>query len=213
MGAAILRCASAISAEADPERETMSETSRFDRRVLVGVLAASTAIGLVGLNAANAASASELNRDADAALRQLYQTSPKARELSQRARAVLIFPKITKAGFMVGGQGGEGVLRMNGKTQGYFRIAAGSFGLQAGVQTFSYALFFITQSALDHLRSTKGWSIGSGPSVVIVDEGVAKTMNTTTLSQDVYAVPFGQKGLMAGLGLEGSKISRIQPKS
>lgn len=94
----------------------------------------------------------------------------------------------------------------------FFEIGAASFGLQAGMQTFSYALFFITDSALDYLRKSSGWAIGSGPSLVVVDKGFAKSLNTTTLNQDVYAIPFGQEGLMAGLGLEGSKITQIHPK-
>ena len=158
-----------------------------------------------------AASASQLDAEATAALQRLYAQSDKARELGRKALAILIFPKITKAGFMVGGQGGNGVLREGGRSVGYFSLYAGSFGLQVGAQKFSYALFFITRSALEYLKKSQGWAIGSGPSVVAVDEGFARTMNTTTLSQDVYAMPFGQKGLMAGLGLEGSKITRIHP--
>jgi lipid-binding SYLF domain-containing protein len=160
---------------------------------------------------AQAGDAADLSTDSAAALQRLYASSDKARQLGQKARAILVFPKIKKAGFMVGGQGGKGALFQGGRTVGYFSLFAGSFGLQAGVQTFSYALFFITQSALDYLKKSDGWAIGSGPSVVVVDEGFARTMNTTTLSQDVYAMPFGQKGLMAGLGLEGSKITRIHP--
>jgi lipid-binding SYLF domain-containing protein len=162
--------------------------------------------------AASAASASELSANGSAALQRLYASNTKARQLGQKARAILVFPTITKAGFMVGGQGGDGVLFMGGRAAGYYSIYAGSFGLQIGAQKFSYALFFITQSALDYLQKSKGWAIGSGPSVVVIDQGKAKTMNTTTLSQDVYAFPFGQKGLMAGLGLEGSKITPIHPK-
>jgi lipid-binding SYLF domain-containing protein len=158
-----------------------------------------------------AASAAKIDSEATAALQQLYSQSDKARELGRKALAILIFPKITKAGFMVGGQGGNGVLRQGGKTAGYYSLYAGSFGLQVGAQKFSYALFFISRSALDYLRKSDGWAIGSGPSVVVIDEGKARTMNTTTLSQDVYAMPFGQKGLMAGLGLEGSKITPIHP--
>jgi lipid-binding SYLF domain-containing protein len=161
--------------------------------------------------AAFAASKSELYRDAYAALQRLYATNDKARQLGRKSRGILVFPTITKAGFMVGGQGGKGVLFVNGQTAGYYSLFAGSFGLQAGAQKFSYALFFVTQSALDYLQKSKGWAIGSGPSVVVIDQGKAKTMNTTTLSQDVYAFPFGQKGLMAGLGLEGSKITPINP--
>jgi lipid-binding SYLF domain-containing protein len=142
----------------------------------------------------------------------LLSESDKARELSARAVGVLVFPKIAKAGFIVGGQGGEGVLFIGGRPAGYFSIAAGSFGLQAGVQTFSYALFFMTPSALDYLRKSKGWAIGSGPSIVVADKGTAKTLNTTTLQKDIYAFPFGQAGLMGGLGLEGTKITPINPK-
>jgi lipid-binding SYLF domain-containing protein len=180
------------------------------RRLVLGASLAMAGLGLWPA-VASAASASELTTEGSAALQRLYAQNAKAREMGRRARAVLVFPTITKAGFMVGGQGGNGVLFMNGRAAGFYSLYAASFGLQVGAQKFSYALFFITQSALDYLRKSKGWAIGSGPSVVVIDEGKAKTMNTTTLSQDVYAFPFGQKGLMAGLGLEGSKITPINP--
>jgi lipid-binding SYLF domain-containing protein len=157
--------------------------------------------------------AATLAADSKAALDRLYAANPKARELGQRSRAVLIFPRIVKAGFMVGGQGGDGALYEHGRPTQFYNIAAGSFGFQAGVQTFSYALFFVTESALDYLKKSDGWAIGSGPSVVVVDQGFAKSLNTTTLDKDVYAFAFGQKGLMAGVGLEGSKISHIHPES
>ena len=184
---------------------------RLPRRTLLVGLAAGAMGGLVVASPADAASAAELDAQASTALAQLYASSPRARELGARARAILIFPKITKAGLMIGGQNGEGVLRVGRSTVGYYRITAASFGLQAGAQKFGYALFFITQSSLDYLKKADGWAIGSGPSVVIVDEGFARTMNTTTLTQDVYAMAFQQRGLMAGLGLEGSKITRITP--
>ena len=181
------------------------------RSVLAGGLAASVMPGLAALSPtrAEAANLQKLDTDASAALARLYARSEKARELAARSRAVLIFPRIAKAGFIVGGQGGDGVLRIHHHSVGYYQIAALSFGFQAGVQAFSYALFFVTQSALDYLDHSKGWAIGTGPSVVIADAGFAKNFNTTNLTQDVYAVPFGQKGLMAGISLEGSKISRI----
>lgn len=158
---------------------------------------------------AAAATAAELNASGQAALNRLYAQSPRAVRYRRDAHAILVFPKIVKAGFMIGGQGGEGVLFVGGKPAGYYKIGAASFGLQAGGQSFSYALFFMNDKALDYLRKSDGWAIGSGPSVVVVDKGKAMSTTTTTLSEDVYAFPFGQKGLMAGLGLEGSKISRI----
>lgn len=183
---------------------------RTRRSLLVAV---TTGLGTVAATSrsAHAASAHQINHDVDWALRTLYSSQPKARTLGQRAKAVLIFPKIVKAGLLLGGQTGDGALRVGGRTVGYYNISAASFGLQAGVQTFCYALFFMTDASLRYLRSSDGWAIGSGPSVVVIDKGAAASVNTTTLTQDVYAMPFGQRGLMAGLGLEGSKITPIRP--
>ena len=159
---------------------------------------------------AYAATAAELNADGKAALNQLYSQSSKAARFGKSAHAILVFPKIVKAGFVVGGQGGEGVLLIRGKPVGYYKITAVSYGLQAGGQSFSYALFLMNDKALAYLNKSDGWAIGSGPSVVVMDKGKAMSTTTTTLTEDVYAFPFGQKGLMAGLGLEGSKIKRIK---
>ncbi len=160
---------------------------------------------------AGAATAAEIDRDVDAALLKLYASTPAAKELSKVAKGILVFPDIIKGGLIVGGQYGKGALREEGKTVGYYNTVAASYGLQAGVQKFGYALFFINQAALDHLKKSKGWEIGVGPSVVVVDAGLAKSLTTTTAKDDIYAFFFDQKGLMAGLGLQGSKISRIEP--
>jgi lipid-binding SYLF domain-containing protein len=157
-----------------------------------------------------AASAAELNREAAAALQALYRGSPAAKELGTKAKGILVFPSIIKAGFIVGGQYGEGALRKGGKTIGYYNTVAASYGLQAGGQTFGYALFFMTDSALKYLDKSDGWEIGSGPSIVVVDEGTAGALTTTTAKDEVYAFFFSQKGLMGGLGLQGTKISRIK---
>lgn len=180
-----------------------------DRRRMIGggALAALGVMGAAG--EANASDAATLESKARNALAQLYATNPRAKELGGRSRAILTFPEVTKAGLMVGGMTGRGVLQTRGQTTGYYRISAASYGLQAGAQTFSYVLFFITASSLSYLDQSDGWSIGSGPSVVVVDEGFAASMNTTTLTQDVYAMIFGQRGLMAGVGLEGAKIAKI----
>jgi lipid-binding SYLF domain-containing protein len=183
------------------------------RRSLVIAPAVLLAASLIDTPAARAATAREIDSDANRSLRTLYATQPKARDLSRRARAILIFPKIIKAGLLIGGQSGDGCLRVGGETVGYYNIAAASFGLQAGAQSFGYALFFMTESALRYLSNSDGWAIGSGPSVVVLDKGAAASLTSTTLTQDVYAIPFDQRGLMAGLGLEGSKITRIYPAS
>ena len=159
---------------------------------------------------ADAASAAAIDADADAALNKLYETQPVAKVLAEKAVAVLVFPNIVKAGFVVGAQYGQGALRKQGKTVGYYSSAAGSYGLQAGAQSFGYALFLMTPSAVDYLDKSDGWEIGVGPSVVVVDAGIARSLTTTTLKSDVYAFIFDQKGLMAGIGLQGSKITRIE---
>jgi len=169
--------------------------------------------GLLTLgNAAEAAtSARQINADASRALKRLYAGQPKTLDLTKQANAVLVFPKIYKGGLIVGGLSGDGVLRVAGKASGYYNISAASFGLQAGAQTYSFALFFMNEKALKYLNDSDGWAIGSGPSVVVVDKGAAASITSTTLTQDVYAFAFGQSGLMAGVGLEGSKITRIHP--
>ena len=175
-------------------------------------LAITLALALLALHVlpAHAGRAAELSASSRAALKQLYAKHPSARTLGEKATAILVFPKILKAGFMVGAQGGDGAMLRGGKVIGYYRSLAGSYGFQAGVQSFGYALFFMNQAAVDQLNDTDGWEIGTGPSLVLVDEGFAKSMTTNTLTSDVYAFVFDQKGLMAGVGIQGSKISRIQ---
>jgi lipid-binding SYLF domain-containing protein len=159
--------------------------------------------------AARAARRAELERDAARALENLYAKQDAARMLGERAKAVLLFPNIVKAGFLFGGQVGEGVLIKGGKPAGYYNSLAASYGLQAGLQVFGYALFFMNDAALAYLDRSDGWEVGVGPSLVVVDAGFARTLTTTTLRDDVYAFAFDQKGLMAGLGLQGSKITKL----
>jgi len=164
----------------------------------------------LGQGSAEAATAAEIDRDASAALEKLFETTPKAREVAKVAKGVLVFPTVVKAGFMVGGLVGEGALKVGGKTVGYYSTVAASYGLQAGIQTYGYALFFMRDAALQYLDQSQGFEIGTGPSVVIVDEGVAGGLSTSTARDDIYAFIFDQKGLMAGLGLQGSKITKVQ---
>ena len=160
---------------------------------------------------ATAETAAEIDRDVDIAIEKLYAGSSAAKELSKVAKGILVFPNVIKGGLIVGGQYGVGALREGGKSVGYYNTAAASYGLQAGAQSFGYALFFLSESALEYLTTSKGWEIGVGPSITVVDEGLAKSMTTTTAKDDIYAFFFGQKGLMAGIGLQGSKITPITP--
>jgi lipid-binding SYLF domain-containing protein len=179
------------------------------RRLVTMLSLTVLALGALTPQRASAASAQELDRDATAALETLYASNQSARLLRDHAKGILVFPHILKAGFMFGGQIGEGALRKGGRTAGYYNSVAASYGLQAGVQKFGYALFFTNDKALAHLESSAGFELGVGPSIVVVDAGVARSMTSTTLTQDVYAFIFDQKGLMAGIGIQGSKITRI----
>jgi lipid-binding SYLF domain-containing protein len=165
---------------------------------------------LASPNPAMAASAAEINRDVTKALGVLYAKSPAAKSRGEKAKGILVFPGIVKGGFLVGGQYGEGALLKDGKTVGYYNTVQLSYGLQAGVQKYGYALFFMTDSALNWIDKSDGWEIGTGPSIVVVDVGAAGAATTTTLQSDIYAFFFDQKGLMGGLGLQGTKITKIK---
>jgi lipid-binding SYLF domain-containing protein len=165
----------------------------------------------LGLPTAKAMTAAEIDREVQEKLAQLYKHSSTAKDFGAVAKGILVFPDVYKAGLMIGGQFGEGALLKNGKTAGYYNTVEASYGLQAGVQSFGYILFFMKDKAMGYLDNSEGWEIGVGPSIVIVEKGFASSMTTTTAKDDIYAFFIDQKGLMAGLGLKGSKISRIHP--
>jgi lipid-binding SYLF domain-containing protein len=181
-------------------------------RILLRLLAATipAILALAFAPASSAADTKSLDRDSAAALKSLYDKTPAAKALGAKAKGILVFPRIVKAGFIVGGQGGEGVLMRNGKPVGYFGTGGMSVGFQAGAQSFGYALFFMSDSALDYVKNANGWEIGVGPSIVVVDAGMARALTTTTAHSDIYAFFFDQKGLMAGMGLQGTKIYPIE---
>jgi lipid-binding SYLF domain-containing protein len=184
----------------------MTRHMQFMKVVFLFALAT---VAMTGARAVWAASAEAIDRDVEAALNSLYESTPAAKALGQKAKGILVFPNIVKAGFVVGVQGGDGALLKKGKSAAYYNTSAVSYGPQVGMQSFGYVLFFMSDSSLNYLDKSKGWEIGTGPSIVVVDTGMAKSLSTTTARDDVYAFFFDQKGLMAGLGLQGSKITRI----
>jgi len=151
-----------------------------------------------------------ITQNAQQALNQLLKSNADARVLNSKAVAVLVFPNITKAGLMIGGQYGDGVLLNKCKPIAYYNTTGVSYGLQIGAQEYGYAMFFMKQSAITALDSTDGFEVGVGPSVVVVDEGFAKSNTSINLQEDIYAFIFNQKGLMAGLGIQGNKITKLQ---
>ena len=180
------------------------------RTVLALMLAGGPALAMGLAGPAQAASAADIDHDSRRALQRLYALHPFARRVARDARATLIFPKIVKAGLVFGGSYGEGELMSHGATESYYNSVGGSWGLQIGAQTFSYVVFLMTEKAVRYIHESHGWEVGVGPTVVVVDEGKAKNLSTTTLKDDAYAFIYGQKGLMAGLSLEGTKISHIK---
>jgi lipid-binding SYLF domain-containing protein len=198
--------------------------NRTRRSLLIATVTMVATVAMIGrsarANAAPAASARGVDQNADQALQALYAIQPQARELAGRAKGILVFPNVrNKEMIMYDGterahvltSRGDGALRVGGRTAGYYNIVAHSEHcldnawslLEAWPHTFSYALFFMTDSALKYLTSSNGWSIVSGPPVAVADKGAAVSMTSTRLAQDVYALPFNQQGrLMAGIGFK-----------
>ena len=191
----------------------------FGRRTVfaVGLLA----VGLAGCSntegpvsagtTGGAPQKSTISAEAEAALQDLYATRPEARKLADNAKAILVFPSITKAGFGIGGLFGNGAMFEGGKTVGYYNIAGGSFGLQIGAQSFSQAYFFNTEEALKTFREAKGFEIGAGVSAVAADFGANGQLSTNTLQKPLVVATWGQTGLMAGIDVSGAKITQTNP--
>lgn len=180
------------------------------RRSLMAFLVAFAALVSFGtLESAKAATAEDLNTEAAHALDKLYKTNSVAKDISEKAKAILVFPSIVKAGLVFGGAYGEGVLMEGGKVNHYYNSVTGSWGLQAGAQSYGYAVFLMNDDAVKYLKDSHGWEVGVGPTVVVVDEGIAKNLSTSTLKEDAYAFIFDQSGLMAGVSIEGTKITEI----
>jgi len=158
-----------------------------------------------------AASKATIDRDAKATLDKLYKNNPGAKALGDKSVGVLVFPSIVKGGFIIAGQFGDGALRRNGKSVAYYRSLAASYGFQAGAQAFGYVLFFMDDDSLRYLDNSAGFELGTGPSLVVLDSGFGKNFSTTTLQKGIYAFIFDQKGLMGGVDIQGTKITKINP--
>ncbi|HEY5893298.1 MAG TPA: YSC84-related protein [Chthoniobacterales bacterium] len=161
--------------------------------------------------AANAKSAAEIDHEARVALRQLAAQDVAAENLAHQAYAVLVFPSILKGGFVITAHRGDGALLRGGRTLGYYNTTAASYGLEAGVKKFGYAMFFMDKKSLAHLFREGGWELGTTPGIVVVDKGTSVSLSTTSVRKGIYTFFFNEKGLMGGLGLEGSKITKYTP--
>jgi lipid-binding SYLF domain-containing protein len=183
-----------------------------------GRLAAITPLLALGLwlappavPAAGAASAVEIDAAVETALTRFYDEVPAGRALATKARAMLVFPKVVKAGLGIGGEYGEGALRAGARTLGYYRTVAASIGLQIGAQARSQIILFMTDAALAQFEASDGFEVGVDGSIALVEVGVAGKINTTSaLNEPVIAFIYGERGLMANLSLEGTKITKLE---
>jgi lipid-binding SYLF domain-containing protein len=145
------------------------------------------------------------------ALQQLYRTSPVAALLARRAKAILVFPRIVKASLVVGGAGGEGELMRGRSIDGYYKLETQSFGIQVGAESYEYVVFLMTPSAVQNLERGSGWQLGHGPTLMLVGRDAPRNLATAPLRYDSYGFAFNQRGLIAGVGAEGTRISRATP--
>lgn len=187
---------------------TRQRRARFILWTALSCLTVLLAVSATGR--ARAATAADLDRDAAQALKTLSSTNQLASEMASKAVAILVFPNIVKAGLVFGGAYGEGVLLKNGVVVDYYNSVSASWGFQAGAQSFSYVVFLMTPSAVDYVANSAGWELGVGPTIVVVDEGAAKNLSSSSLQDDAYAYIFSQQGLMASVSIEGTKITKIK---
>jgi lipid-binding SYLF domain-containing protein len=179
------------------------------------VLTAATGLTILGLIASTATfadSKAELNESANKTMRHFYKLNPTNRELTGKASGVLIFSRVTKAGVGVGGEFGEGVLRVNGQTIKYYSVASASVGLTLGVAERSEVIMFMTPESLEKFTKSQNWSVGADTAVAVVSKGEGGQYDTATLGKPILSFVFGENGLIGDLSLEGSKITQIKNK-
>jgi lipid-binding SYLF domain-containing protein len=176
--------------------------------VLAAAVCASTLLALAPT--ARAASAEEIDIKVDAALKHFQQSVDGADVFLDNAKGVLVFPSVFKAGFVFGGEYGEGALRIDGVTVDYYNTAGASFGLQLGAQSKTVILVFLKQDALDKFRASRGWEAGVDGSVALVELGAGGSVDTTNIQDPIVGFVFGNKGLMANITLEGSKFTKLK---
>ena len=176
--------------------------------VTIGIL---MILGMMAFtDSAIAASAVEIDAKADSTLKMFFEKVGPAKELSAKSKGILVFPDVIKAGFGIGGEYGEGALRINGKTVEYYNTAAASIGLQLGAQEKAIILLFMDGKALDDFRKSDGWEAGVDGSVAVVEWGTGGSIDTTNIKDPIIGFVFGNKGLMFNLTLEGSKMSKMK---
>jgi lipid-binding SYLF domain-containing protein len=166
-------------------------------------------IGMISVRTSSAKTAQEINAEVNAALELFIQQVKGGKEFLNTAKGVLIIPNIVKVGVGLGGEYGEGAMRIGGKTVDYYSIAAGSVGFQIGAQKKNLILVFKQDEALNHFRKSSGWKAGVDGSAAFIDVGAGKSIDTVNIKDPIVAFTFGQRGLMANATIEGSKFTKL----
>jgi len=180
----------------------------INRKTLLFVL--SLTFVLFATPPVEAASKTEINAKVKSTLVTFYSQVKSGRELANKASAILVFPEVFKAGFVVGGEYGEGAMLEHGKTTGYYNTAAASVGFQLGAQMKSQIIMFMTRDALRSFKSSEGWKAGVDGSVALITVGVGGNVDSNTVKDPIIGFIFSNKGLMYNLTFEGSKITRVK---
>lgn len=180
----------------------------------IKIALATTGLAIVALTtsaASFAASETQINTGVSETLLYFNTINLANKTLTAKAAGVLVFPRVTKGGIGVGGEFGEGALQVNGKTVGYYSVRAASVGLTLGLAKHSEIIMFMTQDALNKFTSSEGWSIGADAGITVVSGGASGSYDTQTQQKPILGFAFAEKGLIADLSFEGSKISKISP--
>ena len=157
----------------------------------------------------HAKSAKEINKEVNATLHQFLTQVQGGGEFLKDAKGVLVIPNIVKAGLGVGGEYGQGALRIAGKTVAYYSLSAGSIGFQAGAEKVNLVLIFMQEQALKKFRGSSGWKAGVDGTITFIDKGKEKSIDTTNIKDPIVGFLFGQRGLMADITIEGAKFTKL----
>ena len=184
----------------------------FVNRKSIALLAAVFLMVSAGVDVASAKTAKEINASVNACLDRFYKQVNGGKELAGKAKGVLVLPGVLKAGFIVGGEYGEGALRVGGKTVSYYNLAAGSFGFQIGGEAKDIIMMFMTDAALKQFQASKGWEVGVDGNVALVNIGGGERVDFTKLNDPIIGFVFDVKGLMADISLKGAKLTWVTKK-
>jgi lipid-binding SYLF domain-containing protein len=184
------------------KRKFMNSVNRY---TIAGLAIAA----VLSSTASLAASKAQIDKGVSIALKQFQELNPGNAKLENEAAGILVFPRITKAGAGVAGEYGEGVLQVNGQTAGYYSVSSASVGITLGLAKHKEVILFMTPEALNKFTNSKGWSVGADTGIAVISKGAGGAYDTETLKKPILGFVYGEKGLIADVSLEGSKINQI----